>query len=428
LIVVRRLPAIRLDYDQSGGGAGFSRVHVLKEIQMGRRMITIAALAFAATCAAQPPQPGGAAAGRGGMPARINSPEVLPDSRITFRCSAPNASAVVLRFGEGAPQSHNMTKGENGVWSVTIGPVEPEIYTYSYQVDGLRLIDLANSLTKHGTSIDASVVEVPGKAPRFDQVQEVPHGSINIHTYASAASKTQRGVYVYVPAEYYATPSKRFPVLYLFHGGGGVESDWSRDGRAGVILDNLIAARKAQPMLVVMPNNVSGAPAPGVFAAPAPAAGPGTSSYDAMKRELREDLIPFIARTYRTREARESRAIAGLSAGGGTSINVGLASLDLFAWVGEFSSGMFGGVGGYAPFDMEKIAPGFYKDPAATNRKLKLLYMSCGSDDPRLPFQKKAVEELRGHNIARTFAEFPGAHEWKVWRHSLADLAPKLFQ
>ncbi|HEY2013750.1 MAG TPA: alpha/beta hydrolase-fold protein [Bryobacteraceae bacterium] len=379
--------------------------------------LVVAALAFA--------QPGAR---------RVVSPEVLPDHRITFRIAASKATEVVLRFSEGAPQSHPMTKGDDGLWSVTVGPVEPEIYTYSFLIDGVKTIDLANPIAKIGASIDASVVEVPGDPPRFDQVQEVPHGSVDIHTYPSAVGKTQRGLYVYLPPDYYSQPAKRFPVLYLWHGGGGAEQDWSRDGRAGVILDNLIAQKKAAPMLIVMPNNVPGAAAPGVLAGPPVAAtGAGGANYSLLKRELIEEIIPFVAKHYRTIENRDSRAMAGLSAGGGTTLNVGLASLDTFAWIAEFSSGIFGGTGGagaggYGPFDVEKISPGFYKDPAATNKKLKLFYISCGSDDPRMPFQKKALEDFQSHKINVTFAAFPGVHEWKVWRHSLADLAPKLFR
>jgi enterochelin esterase-like enzyme len=336
---------------------------------------------------------------------RIVSPEVLADHRITFRISAPKATEVVLRFGEGGPQSHPMVKGEDGVWSVTIGPVEPEIYTYSFLVDGTKTIDLSNPIAKVGASIDASVVEIPGDPPRFDQVQAVSHGSIDIQTYPSQVSKTQRGLYVYVPPDYYSQPSKRFPVLYLWHGGGGAEQDWSRDGRAGVILDNLISQKKAVPMLIVMPNNVPGTPAPGTPApgampaagGPPPSTGAGGANYPLLRRELLEEIIPFVASRYRTLENRESRAIAGLSAGGGTTMNVGLQSLDTFAWIAEFSSGIFGGVAAYGQYDIDRIAPGFYSDPAATNKKLKLFYMSCGTEDPRLPFQKKALEDFRNH-------------------------------
>jgi enterochelin esterase family protein len=161
---------------------------------------------------------------------------------------------------------------------------------------------------------------------------------------------------------------------------------------------------------------------------PVAGSGVGGTNYPLLKRELLEEIIPFVARRYRTIENRESRAIAGLSAGGGTTLNVGLNSLDSFAWIAEFSTGAFGGVASYAPYDIDKISPGFYKDPAAINRKLKLFYMSVGTEDPRLPFQKKALEDFQSHKINVTFATFPGAHEWKVWRHSLADLAPKLFR
>jgi enterochelin esterase family protein len=182
-------------------------------------------------------------------------------------------------------------------------------------------------------------------------------------------------------------------------------------------------------MLIVMPNNVPGTPAPGIMAAAgAPLVPAGGANYPLLKRELVEEIIPFVSKHYRTIENRENRAIAGLSAGGGTTLNVGLASLDTFAWIAEFSSGIFGGTTGYGQFDIEKLSPGFYKDPAATNKKLKLFYMSCGSEDPRMPFQKKAFEDFQSHKINVTFAAFPGAHEWKVWRHSLADLAPKLFR
>jgi hypothetical protein len=161
-----------------------------------------------------------------------------------------------------------MIKGQNGVWTVTIGPVQPEIYNYSFLVDGAKTIDLANPLTNTGAGVESSVVEIPGDPPRFDQVQEVPHGSINIHMYPSGVSKTQRGLYVYVPPDYYSQPAKRFPVLYIYNGGGGFEWEWARNGRAGVILDNLIAQKKAAPMIIVMPSNRPGTPAPGVILAP----------------------------------------------------------------------------------------------------------------------------------------------------------------
>jgi enterochelin esterase-like enzyme len=363
----------------------------------------------------------------------VVSPEVLPDHRVTFRISAPKATDVGLQFGDGKPLP--LTKGKDGVWSVTIGPVKPEIYSYFFIVDGAKAIDLANPMVSIGQSVSYSLVDVMGNPPRLDQLQEVPHGAVSIHTYPSSVSKTQRGLYVYVPAEYYTQPAKRYPVLYLWHGGGGAEQQWSTSGRAGVILDNLIAQKKAVAMIIVMPNNWPGYPAPG--AAPSvtpvnPGATPGGDievNYPLLKLELGTEIIPFVAQHYRTLENRESRAMAGISGGAGTVMTAGFGSLDEFAWLAEFSAGIFGGnPANPQHYNVEDFAPGFYKDPSATNRRVKLFYMSCGTDDPRLPFQKEALKEFQDHKINVKFAVFPGAHEWKVWRPSLADFAAMLFK
>jgi enterochelin esterase family protein len=352
---------------------------------------------------------------------------VRPDRTILFRIAAPKATEVSLVFSEGDPKPRPMTKDASGVWSLTLGPVEPEIYRYWFEVDGVKTIDISNRDVKVSSVVDASLVEVSGNPPRYDQVQNVPHGSVNVHTYMSTTLGRQRALGVYVPPEYYTQKNKKFPVLYLWHGGGGSELDWVNEGHTDIVLDNLLALKKAVPMIVVIPNGDVGSPGPA--AAPgAPAAGAGMQRYDVIEKETVSDIIPLIEKHYRTLPNRENRAIAGLSAGGGISMNVGLKRLDVFAWVGQFSSGMFGGVGGYAPFDVEKISPGFLKDPAATNKRLKLLYFSCGEQDPRMPFQTKAVEGLRAQKINLTFKSFPGVHEWKVWRHSLADLLPMLFR
>jgi enterochelin esterase family protein len=352
---------------------------------------------------------------------------VRPGRTILFRITAPKATEVSLVFSEGDPKPRPMTKDASGVWSLTLGPVEPEIYRYWFEVDGVKTIDISNRDVKVSSVVEASLVEVPGNPPRYDQVQNVPHGSVNVHTYKSTTLGRQRALGVYVPPEYYTQRNKKFPVLYLWHGGGGCELDWVNEGHTDVILDNLIAQEKAVPMIIVIPNGDVGGPGPS--AAPgAPPSGGGMQRYDIIEKETVSDIIPLIEGRYRTLSNRQNRAIAGLSAGGGISINVGLKRLDLFAWVGEFSSGMFGGVGGYAPFDVEKISPGFLNDPTATNKRLKLLYFSCGEQDPRMPFQTKTAESLRGQKIALTFRSFPGVHEWKVWRHSLADMAPLLFR
>jgi enterochelin esterase family protein len=372
---------------------------------------------------AQTPAPPAAAAA---VTAPARSPEVHADRRITFRLAAPSAKEVSLRFDEGNVQTHAMTRDSAGLWSVTIGPVDPELYVYNFVVDGLRVLDLANTNLKSGTALSSNVVEVPAAPARFDETQNVPHGSVNIHPYTSSVQKASRTMYVYVPDEYYTEKTKRYPVLYLYHGGGGMEADWVRDGRAAVILDNLIATKKAVPMIVVMPNNnlVSPGAAGGRDAAPGP-----PPSAAILSRELLTDIIPFVESRYRVTANRESRAIAGLSAGGGTAFPTGLNNLDTFAAVGEFSSGMFGGTGGVTTaVGAEVIVPGLFTNAAQKAARLKLLYMSCGTEDPRMPFQKQTFEDLTKNGFKPVFMSFAGAHQWKVWRYSLNDFAPRLFR
>jgi enterochelin esterase-like enzyme len=361
--------------------------------------------------------------------APVRSPEVSADRRITFRLNAPKATNVSVSFDEGDVKTFPMTKDAAGVWSVTIGPVDPEIYIYNFVVDGLRVLDLLNTNLKSGVALASNIVEVPGTPARFDEVQNVAHGGMVMHTYRSSVQNANRGLYVYVPAEYYTQPTRRYPVLYLYHGGGGYEGDWSRDGRAGVILDNLIEAKRAVPMIIVMPNNtlVGQAPAPVAPAAPGPPASAAT-----LGRELLTDIIPFIEKHYRVETSRERRAIAGLSAGGGTAFTVGMNNLATFATVAEFSTGMFGGTGAVAnapnAVNPEVIVPGVLKNGPAMAKQLKLLYMSCGAEDPRIRYQRETKATLEKSGYAPVFMEFKGAHVWKVWRHSLNDFAPRLFR
>jgi enterochelin esterase family protein len=380
-------------------------------------IIGLTALALVAAQAPQPPRRNtyrspvsGAAAAQ-----RLVSPEVHPDRTVTFRARAPKASEVLLAFGAGGAKPQPMTKDAGGVWSITIGPVEPEIYTYTFSVDGVRVLDMANPVLKNGRAPDASVVEIPGTPPRFDEVQDTPHGAIHIRTYISTPLKRFRKLYVYVPPQYDTEAARRFPVLYLRHGSGDNEANWSEDGRAGVILDNLLARRKAVPMLIVMTNGDTD----GTWT--------GGSSPEAMEilgKELLGDVIPLVEKNYRVLSGPENRAITGLSMGGGQAFTIGLRHLDAFAWVGEFSSGLVSSV----DFKLETHLPGFLDDPAAVNRKLKLLFLSCGAEDPRYPGQLDLADALKQHNIRYNWFSTPGVHEWKVWRHSLAEFLQKVFQ
>jgi enterochelin esterase family protein len=348
----------------------------------------------------------------GATPApRIVSPVVHADRTITFRLRAPQAAQVVLQFQGAKP----MTKDSDGLWTISVGPVEPEIYTYNFVVDGVKILDPGNAILKNGRTIDASIVEVPGNPPRFDELRNVPHGALQIRTYTSTPLKTVRRLYVYTPPQYDSEPTRRFPVLYLRHGSGDNEENWSDTGRAGVILDNLIAERKAVPMLIVMPNGDTDGSWGG---------GSSPEGIEILTQELLTDIVPMIEKDYRVAPGRENRAITGLSMGGGQAFTMGLKHLDMFAWVGEFSSGLVSDT----EFHLDKYLPGFLEDPKSVNSKLRLLYLSCGTNDPRFPGQLDLADLLKSHDIRYVWFPTPGVHEWKVWRHALADFAPRLFQ
>jgi enterochelin esterase family protein len=377
-----------------------------------RKFIT-AAIAAACLLSAQQPRPKNTyhSTGAASAQARVVSPEVNPDRTIVFRLRAPEAAKVSLMFAGSKP----MTKDASGIWTAVAGPVEPEIYQYNFVVDGVRMLDPANPHLKNGRALDASIVEVPGTPPRFDEVQAVPHGALGIRYYRSTPLKKTRRLYVYTPPQYDSEPTRRFPVLYLRHGNGDDEENWSDTGRAGVILDNLIAQHKAAPMIIVMPNGDTDGTWGG---------GSSPEGIQMLGEELLSDIIPMIDRTYRVAGGRENRAITGLSMGGGQAFTIGLKHLDLFAWVGEFSSGLVSDTS----FKLEQHLPGFLDHPHEINRKLKLFFLSCGTEDPRYPGQLDLGDTLKQHGIRFVWYPTPGAHEWKVWRHALAEFAQQAFQ
>lgn len=349
--------------------------------------------------------------GGAGAAPRLVSPEIHPDRTVTFRIRAPKAAAVSLSLHGAKP----MAKDAGGVWNVTIGPLQPEIYEYSFDVDGARVLDTANPLLKTGQAVTANLLDIPGTPPRFDEVRNVPHGTIQIRSYTSTPLKQPRRLYVYLPPQYDSEPARRFPVLYLRHGSGDDESTWSIEGRAGVILENLIAEGTALPMLIVMTNGDTDRTWAG---------GSSAEAMDLLARELLGDVIPLIEKNYRVAANRENRAITGLSMGGGQAFTIGLKNLDAFAWVGEFSSGLLSD----ASFSLARHLPGFLENPAEANRRLKLLFLSCGTEDPRINGQLNLVDSLKAHHINHVWYPTPGVHEWKVWRHALAAFLPRLFR
>jgi enterochelin esterase family protein len=239
-----------------------------------------------------------------------------------FQLSAPSATNVSVSLPE-LGRTQPMEKDSRGTWSTTVGPLEPNIYAYSFLVDGAKVLDAPNPFVRIGGESAASLLEIPGSPPRFDEIQQVPHGSLVLLSYVSTPHKKSRNVYVYLPPGYDAETSHKYPVLYLRHGSGQFETAWPFEGRAGVILENLMAQGKAVPMIIVMPYGESNA-----------TGGGSPEGMEALHNELREDVMPLVEQRFRVLSGPENRAIAGLSMGGGQAFTMGMKHLDQFAWVG----------------------------------------------------------------------------------------------
>ena len=406
------------------------------------------ALAFSAIAlaqgGAQAPDPGRGAPGGGRGPARptYNSPEVMPDHKIAFRIYAPKAEAVRVNGGDipGMMQAGPMTKGENGVWELTFGPVDSGAYRYNFNVDGVTVLDPRNPATSESNTNSWSLVYVPGAD--FMDTKDVPHGSVAAVTYYSKTLRRFRRLHVYTPAGY-ETSTQKYPIFYLLHGAGDCDESWTSVGRAGFILDNLIAAKKAKPMVVVMPaGHTNTQPAGGGRGA----AQPGQMMFnDDFVQDFENDIMPLVETRYRVIADRAHRAMAGLSMGGAQTLNIGIPSLDKFAYLGVYSSGLLGvfptggrgrggqsadppptpAVTGDSPWEKEHAAQ---LDNAALKKGLKLFWFSTGSDDGLLPNTKLTVELFKKHGFTPVFQESAGGHTWINWRNYLNEFAPQLFQ
>jgi enterochelin esterase family protein len=307
-------------------------------------------------------------------------------------------------------------KDTAGTWEIQIEPAAPGIYSYQFAIDGVNVIDPANPVLKSGTEVYGSIVEVPGIArPRFDEVQNVPHGVLHHIRYHSSALKQLRGMVVFLPAEYSRQTAQKYPVLYLRHGGGDNETSWTQAaGRAEVILENLIAAGKAKPMIIVMTNGLID----GTWAG-----GSSKEGVELLEQELLKDVIPYVEKNYRVRAEKAARAIAGLSMGGGQAYIIGLKNLDKFNYIGEFSSGLLSD----AKFDINERVPGVFDKPENINNRLKLLWVACGKDDPRYSGHLAMVYALKEKQIRFESHETKGGHEWRFWREQLLDFMQRLF-
>ena len=391
---------------------------------MTSRIVTAAVLASALMAQTGPPRVARAAGGRGvATPYNaLVSPEVHADRTVTLRFRASEASRVDLvgEITEGkGPQA--MTKGEDGVWVVTIGPLPAEIWSYNFRLQGVDVPDPSNPSIKPvppGFPI-SSFVEVPGDSPAFYDARAVPHGEVRILMYESKAVGLTRFLWIYIPPGYDESRSK-YPVLYLLHGNGEAQNGWVMNGRANIILDNLIAEKKARPMVIVMPQGHA-LQAAGV--APLVRLSGETQMYsERFPKDLLGDVIPLVERRFRVAADADHRAIAGLSMGGGQALTIGLAHPDLFHYVLGYSAAIsaqfLGGEGG-----MEDLVAKATKASAS----LRLLWLSCGKQDFLYQANRQFADELKEKAVKLTYRETEGAHVWSVWRNNLNESAPLLF-
>ena len=343
--------------------------------------------------------------------------KVNPDRSVTFTLRAADAATVTVGgdFGATAP----MTKGADGAWTATVGPLRPAIYNYNFTVNGVRVLDPANPwIGTADRGSGSALLEVNGDAPAPWDPQVGPHGTLHVHYYNSKTfNNALRMVYVYTPPGY-ETSNARYPALYLMHGAGGSESSWFTAGRANIILDNLIAQGKAKPMVVVMPYGRAGVSTTIDPLATTPPAAPGSPVFP---NDVVPDVIPFVEKAYRLTANADNRAIAGLSMGGNQTLHIGLNNLDKFHAIGAFSPVIMNAT---AEQDYAKA----FADVAGMNKNLKLFYIYCGVDDTLFESNKSFHAFLDQKQIKHNFVETKEAHVWRNWRDYLADFTPRLFQ
>lgn len=336
-------------------------------------------------------------------PPAISSPDVHADHSITFRYFSRNAKKVTLN-GEFLSKPVSMVKDTSGVWSVTVPPVKPDIYPYSYWVDSVQMADPNNTYIFANERFKRSIVDVPGDKPLIHSLQNVPHGKIHYEYYNSATLGRTRTVLVYTPPGFNATDKKKYPVLYLIHGGSDTEETWTKVGHANFIADNLIAQGKAKPMIIVMPyGNVRPSPM-GDFT-----------------KDVVNDIIPFIEANYPVISESKGRAVAGFSVGGGQTLNIGLTNTDKFAYVCS-----------YAPYtatdEFKKNFSEWSPDAAAMNKQLKLFTVSVGTEDFLYESVKQNIAMFEEKKLKLKPFIVPGGHTWMNCKLFLANTLEQLFK
>ena len=352
----------------------------------------------------------------------VQSPEVAADRKVTFRVRAEQAKAVRVvggdmpEIGDGAA----MTKNEEGVWEATLGPVNPGTYRYRLSVDGLDVNDPANGSVSESFGNTWSMVHVPGA--EWMDLREGKHGLVSEVDYYSAPLKRFRRMHVYTPPGYEAGGEETYPVFYLLHGAGDSDDAWTTVGDAGIIIDSLLAAGRAEPMIVVMPAGHTGP-----FGRRR-----DRSSNDEFTQDFEGAIVPYVESAFRVKKGREHRAIAGLSMGGAQTLNIAIRNLDQYAYVGVFSSGVFGLAGGgpggqpNGPSWEEEHAKAL--DDQSLKSGLKLFWFATGKEDFLLSTTKATVDLLKKHKFDVVYKETEGGHTWINWRGYLHEFAQRAFR
>jgi enterochelin esterase family protein len=340
--------------------------------------------------------------------APVNSPEVHDDHTVTFRLKAPNAQKVVLPTGA-IYTANNLgseplpfTKGADGIWTLTIGPLKPDMYAYHFNVDGVQIPDPSNTYAAFTAMPPYSELIVHADGPAYYDAKNIPHGNVTRHIYHSDVTNGEREIYVYTPPGY--DPIKEYPVLYLAGGSGELPSNWVFDGRVNFIMDNLLAEGKVKPMIIAIPNNQ-------VVHRNHPKHAELT--FDIFEKEMRNHVIPLIDNIYKTIRSPKGRAISGLSMGGRHSMFVGFRSLDLFANFGILSAG---------DNEPETSLKNFLTDPKV-NEKVDYLFVGQGTMEASGFFNRRCQalhDALNNHNIKHEYyIGGSGGHDWGTWRHLL---------
>lgn len=331
------------------------------------------------------------------------SPEVKADNSATFRFSAPNAKEVFLT-GEFLPERKAMTKDAAGVWTITVPGIKPDIYPYAFVVDGIQVADPNNTEIFANERFKFSLVDIKGSTPLVHALKNVPHGKVTYRLYKSASLNTTRQLLVYTPPGFDPNGGKKYPVLYLIHGGSDTEETWTKVGKANLIADNLIADKKAVPMIIVMP-----------YANVRPA------SMAKFNDDVVSDIIPFIEANYPVLTDQPNRAIAGFSVGGGQTLGVGISNPDKFAYVSA-----------YAPYpeteEFRKIFGNWQPDAAKLNKQFKLISFSVGTEDFLYQSTLKNMEMFKEKGVKFESLVVPGGHTWMNCKLYLANTLPKLFK